>query len=296
MRAFPGAIFLALLAMTPAAAQTPAAPADCRLVRVAALALELDSVGRPTVPVTFNGQPRRMLVDTGAAISMMTYQTMVDLGLRSRQRLDVGLFMNFSGSVEDQATIVENFTVGPVHGRDFIFFVDHSWMDTSGLLGGDFYYQYDLDFDFARARLNLISPNHCPGQVVYWTAQPYGVVPFELRGNHIHLRVTLDGKEMEAILDTGAADTVMSLERAARDFDLDRDQLLRSRHYPFRTLSFGEISVGNPVIELVSDRENAAMGRNGPLQMIIGMGVLRRMHLYISYKEKMLYVTPASQY
>jgi len=26
------------------------------------------------------------------------------------------------------------------------------------------------------------------------------------------------------------------------------------------------------------------------------MGVLRRMHLYISYKEKKIYVTPATQY
>lgn len=121
-------------------------------------------------------------------------------------------------------------------------------------------------------------------------------MPFEMRGVHIFVHVLLDGRELGAILDTGAYDTAMSLDRAVSDFALDRNQLQRSRHCPFRTLSFGGVNVASPAIELVPDRESGVMGRGSPFQMIVGMGVLRRLHLYISYKEKRIYVTPTTQY
>ena len=102
---------------------------------------------------------------------------------------------------------------------------------------------------------------------------------------------------MTAILDTGAADTVMSLEKATHTYALDARKLAKSRHYPFKALSFGEVTVTNPAIFLVPDEESALMGhQSGDQNMIIGMGVLRRLHLYISYKEKKIYVTPATQY
>jgi hypothetical protein len=47
----------------------------------------------------------------------------------------------------------------------------------------------------------------------------------------------------------------------------------------------------------MSDDDTRILGHHSKdLQMIIGMGVLRRLHLYISYKEKVIYVTPATQY
>jgi hypothetical protein len=209
-----------------------------------------------------------------------------------------GTYMKgFGGRVDAKVVDIAQLGLGRMKGKDFTLFVETGYLNADGILGGDFLYFFDLDFDFANAKLSLVSPDHCPGRVTYWTSGNYGVVPFQLEQNHIMIKVQLDGQEINAALDTGAADTVMSLERASDAFDLDKDKLRKSHHYPFKTLSFGEVNVNNPAIALYPDAESGVMGHHASdLQMIIGMGVLRRMHLYISYKEKQIYVTPATQY
>jgi predicted aspartyl protease len=303
MRWMMGAVFVVTLVAAARADEPVKAPAtepnapSCRLLRRASLDMEMDDTGRITVPVTINGTARQMLVDTGAVESMVTVRTIKDLNLPMVTPRN-GIRMEGIGrTLGDKVTDIAEFGFGQMKGKNFRFFVLYDLMDSAGLLGPDFLQPFDTDFDFANAKLNLISPDHCPGEVVYWTRGGYGVVPFELEQNHIMLKVQLDGQEIRAGLDTGAADTLMSLERASGAFDLDKDKLAKSSHYPFKTLSFGEVSVSNPAINLMSDDDTRILGHHSrDLQMIIGMGVLRRLHLYISYKEKVIYVTPATQY
>lgn len=282
------------------AAQSPAAQAPapaCKLVRKALLDMNMDDTGRITVPVFINGTEKHMLVDTGASDSLIAAATVADLKLATRRAPNGAYMQGFGGRIDAKVVDIAEFGLGRMKGKNFTLFVETGYLDADGLLGGDFLYFFDLDFDFANAKLSLISPDHCPGKVVYWSKGAYGVVPFQLEQNHIMIKVQLDGQEIKAALDTGADDTVMSLERASGAFDLDKDKLRKSHHYPFKTLSFGDVNVGNPAIALVTDTESAVMGHHSDdLQMIIGMGVLRRMHLYISYKEKQIYVTPATQY
>lgn len=286
-----------LLAMLPAQAQTPPTQ-DCRLKRIAALDMDLDDTGRITVPVTLNGAPQRMMVDTGAAETLITRQVVSKLKLETRKQPNGKYMVGFGGAINDKVVDIKEFGLGSMKGKDFTLFVEEDDIGSAGLLGADFLYFFDLDFDFAHAKLNLVSPDHCPGEVVYWTSQPYGVIPFEIKGNWIVLHLKLDGEEMNAILDTGAADTPMSLERASSALDIDRDVLNKHRRHTFKVLSFGEIDVNRPTITLVPDRESELMGRCTVtcLNMIIGMTVLRQLHLYISYKEKKIYVTPATAY
>ena len=293
----PVLVAIALFALSfvqPISADTPAP--SYKLMRKAALDMTMDDTGRITVPVTFNGTKQEMMVDTGASETIVTAHAVEALNLTPHEAPH-GLYMQgFGGRIIRSVVDVAEFGFGGMKGKNFQLFVDSQEMETAGLLGADFLYFFDVDFDFAAAKLNLLSPDHCPGKVVYWTRGAYGTVPFTIDDNHIEINVKLDGQDVSAILDTGASDTVMSLERASFAFDLDRDNLAKSRHYPFKTLSFGEVSVGNPAILLMRDRESRVMGRgSNSLHMIVGMGVLRRLHLYISYKEKMIYVTPATQ-
>jgi hypothetical protein len=59
--------------------------------------------------------------------------------------------------------------------------------------------------------------------------------------------------------------------------------------YPFQTLTFQDVAVKYPEIEIGKE------GKRMPdePQLIVGMGILRQLHLYIAYAEKKLYVTPA---
>jgi hypothetical protein len=50
--------------------------------------------------------------------------------------------------------------------------------------------------------------------------------------------------------------------------------------------------VSYPDIVLIPDRESK-VGASGP-KMLLGMNVLRHLHLYIAYGEHKLYVTPAT--
>ena len=282
---------------TPAKPAVASTPYKCPLLVRARLDMEMDDSGRITVPVAFNGVTKQIMLDTDAARSMISAHTVKELDLKPRQASRSDSLVGFGGTVFDQIVDIAEFGIGSMKGKDYRFVVDTTGMEAAGLLGGDFLYYFDLDLDFANAKLRLISPDHCPGVDVYWTKQGYGQIPFEFVENQIQVTVQLDGKDVVAILDTGAVDTVMSLERASRAFDIDRSALAKSRHYPFKTLSIGAVSVNAPSIELMPDRESGLMGKyESTLNMIIGMGVLRRLHLYVAYKEKMIYVTPATQY
>ncbi len=282
-------------APAPATTAAPTPAPDCRLKRRALLDITMDDTGRITVPVTVNGLAKDIMIDTGAESTMIAAELVRELKLPTKPAAIV--MMGVGRVLGDRYVAIDEFGVGQMKGKNFKFFVLNDPMDSAGLLGPDFLSNFDNDFDFAAAKLRLFSPDHCPGKVMYWTRGSYGVVPFEIEANHIMVKVLLDGKEVKAAIDTGAADTVMSLDMASRAFDLNGDKLKRSRHYPFKTLSFGEVIVGNPAILLIPDEESGVMGHHSrDLQMIIGMGVLRRLHLYLSYKEKTIYVTPATQY
>ena len=184
---------------------------------------------------------------------------------------------------------------------------------------------YDLDLDFANRKVNLISQKHCDGKVVYWPADVVAVVPIEMSQDfHIHVPVQLDGHRYTAMLDTGATRTVLNLEVAKRDFPIkpgdadtpERGKLTQSDKaaiylHRFQSLSLEGVAVSNPLLELLPDLMGGKMHHAadtvsddtrirdrsedpGLSDMILGMDILHRFHLYIAYKEKKLYITPAS--
>ncbi len=58
--------------------------------------------------------------------------------------------------------------------------------DFGGILGADMLRNVDLDLDFAAGKLNLVSQDHCSGNVVYWQAPAVAVVPMTLdRWGHV---------------------------------------------------------------------------------------------------------------
>lgn len=289
-----GYIAAVLLALMPSRAEV--AQLDCHLKLKTGVDMLIDDSGRVTVPVLLNGKTKRMMIDTGAANSAITGSLTKELGLKISNVPDLYI-IGFAGRINAKKATVAEFSLGRLKARDLTFFVDaNDALSNVDLFGADFLSNYDLDFDFAKGRLNLVSPEHCPGDVVYWTKGNYGVVPFELSGDRIRLTVKLDGEEFGALLDTGAADTPMNLTRVANELKLDRTKLERSGHYPFKSLSVGDVTVTNPSITLIPDGESILGHGNSSLHMILGMNVLRQLHLYISYKEKKIYVTPATQY
>jgi hypothetical protein len=74
----------------------------------------------------------------------------------------------------------------------------------------------------------------------------------------------------------------------------------------FASLDFGGVAVANPVVDILpglgrGPRLPSATGTriaDGETEqlpdMLIGMDILRHLHLYISYREQKLYITPST--
>ncbi len=278
-----------------------AAKADdekCHLVRYTSLPITIDESGGVTVPIKVEDQIQNLLVDTGGAFSMLTQSAADRLKLRSMMMIMVYMKM-FGGRTLDHYVVAHSMEVVGVHVRDHQFVVipdDILPPSVDGILGPDILQVFDADFNFAASKLDLFSNDHCPGKVVYWTHDDYAVIPFKMdEGRHIQVDVQLDGKDVSAIIDTGASRSLMSLETAEDMFKLDEKTLSANNgHYPFKALTLQGITVNNPDLILVSDDKSKIMGGYREPRLILGMGVLRQLHLYIAYKEHNIYVTPAS--
>jgi predicted aspartyl protease len=281
---------LAAVVAAPVHAESP----DCSLTIKSAFRMDLGDDGLVRVPVLVDRRPFKMIIDTGAYATIVSGYTADALKSKIQPTLDLVL-IGWGGWMTSFFIEAKQFSIGRM-GRDRTnLMVAYSLPETiDGVIGADYLYYFDLDFDFAKAQLNLISPDRCEGKAVYWTQGAYGKVPFKYQHHDINLRIMLDGKPVNAVLDTGSNVTVMSLEEANGLFGGSKPVEGWSKD-KFKTMSFGAVTVNNPQIKLVSDKHSKSMGGAGP-QMILGMDIMRRLHLYISYKEETIYVTPATQY
>lgn len=283
------------------------------------LEMSYDGGGRPLVPVTIQGRDLKIVVDTGGLFGALTWQTVDQLKLR-RDLINGGLqIFALNGERAKYMVHVEDVRLGKLVSSRYSFMVmppDWGSADSVGFLAPDILSTYDLEFDFGAGRLNLISPDHCKGQVVYWTQQPYVALPLRVDGDHkIHIQAMLDGQSMEALIDTGASRSLLRLDEAdavlkrpVRSSELvhvgtGTDNGFDLYKYPFKLLTIGGIAVQNPDLLIATDklgdvRQPEEIDRNGEdalhaPPLILGMNVLRKLHLYIAYKEEMLYATGA---
>jgi predicted aspartyl protease len=268
----------------------------------------MDSAGGLIVPMKIGSQSVSMLVDSGGIIT----------GIRDTVADRIGLYMNpmameeqmrmFGGARISRFTIAPEVELGGLKAKRFplVIMPQETMMgsDIDGILAPNVLSKYEVEFDFANAKLNLFTRDHCEGQVVYWTTEPYAAIPIVVdeRSWHLTLPVMLDGHRIKATIDTGSSRSILSWETAKDLFALDEKSpdvkevpgsSLHALHYPFKTLSMQDVNVANPDLLLVPDGNSHMMMFGGP-PMILGMGVLRQLHLFLSYKEKKLYATPAS--
>jgi hypothetical protein len=172
-----------------------------------------------------------------------------------------------------------------------------------------------VDLDFPRKKLNLFSPDHCAGRILYWRTNALAVLPMRItQSGHIYIRVMLDGESMNALVDTGAGVTIINATTARRRFGLnetspdvervksstlDQDDLFFHR---FKSLTMEGVAVSNPRVQILPDLMGKAMPfnpgsmlpaeeRQGLPDLIIGQSVLSNLHVYIAYRERKLYLS-----
>ncbi len=277
------------LATVLALQMSPAAAAPCAPVQQ--FVLETDWFGGVTVPVKIGGRELHLLVDTGGANSMLTATTVALLNLPKYPLRNMRVTM-YGGMQITEYVRVDELSIGSAPSGPTKFYVtpdNRLPYALAGTLAPDFLSRFDVEFDFANARMNLYQPGACP-----LTAAD--AVPITPDANH-HLitPVEIDGHTLPAMLDSGASRSDFSLETARSLFGSALDAMRPATTpdaepglytYPFRKLSIGRVSVADPAIVIVP--EGIAQRPAGTPRLVLGMGVLRRLHLYISYSRRLL--------
>jgi hypothetical protein len=202
------------------------------------------------------------------------------------------------------------FTLGSMRSDHLEFVVtDNPQPGSGGMLSANFFRRYDVDLNFAAHRLNMFSSDHCKGQVVYWRAPGVAALPFRYQNGRIMARVVVDGREMDAVIDTGSPRSEMLFDdvdsffyRNSKSRGVVREDDGESA-YNFGVLSFGTVAIYNPHLVLTHSTGISAAGpQTGTLlrntnqaamkpALTIGTDLLKRLHLYIAFNERMLYVT-----
>jgi predicted aspartyl protease len=311
-RALP--ILFALAGALPLAGAASAQQAQdlqaCTLQKIATLDMETRPTGEIALPVLVNNRPMDFLIDTGSRFSSITAETASELSLRTKFTAAGGAFLNNVPIYEDAK--VDSFRVGPTYSNDgwkFLVVSDSLLPATiAGMIAPDFLLNYDVDFDFYRGKLSLFKHHACPGKAVYWTSDAYAQVPIKVDGDgHIFVNAILDGQQVSAALDTGSPSSAMSLDVARKLFGWDAKdpnvKLLGTENlnggqptqfygYPFKSLSFEGIAVSNPQITMIP-ADHFIDGRSHDATVILGMSILRQLHIYVAYDEKVVYLTGA---
>ena len=303
--------FGALISAIPALAQGSAP--RCSTSELATLPISYDEVSRPVVTVSLNGKSERLIVDTGGVFSMLTWKTVRDLRMDEHYLNTKAVYM-LNGSSAHYFVNANGLGLGAVTVPRFPFVVmpaDWTLSDADGTIAPDLFAKYDVEFDFDARNLRLF-PAGCgsppSGQISHFVALPIRSDEHAL----MHVNARVDGTDVDAVIDTGSGQSVLRLDAA--DAVLGRPVRESERIHtgsgtslgwdvyraPFHELRFGQVLVREPELYIMTNkledvRQYGALrhywlpNRVEPPQLIIGMSVLLKLRLFISYKSSILY-------
>ncbi len=315
LKGWAGAVALALAACGSAQA-APAADA-CRMVKVGELPVKFEH-NRPTVPVSVNGRSAWMLVDTGAAATVLFGGAARALGL-GESTVEGMRFFGVGGGQQAYAAVVRDFEVAGVKARGLKLFVigGGGSADEAGLLGRDILRHWDLEFDLAAKVLRLWTPQHCGGRsLAYWTQEPeLAELDRDDAGDEYRVRIRLNGKPFEATLDSGADTSVVTLDMASSagvgraDYETGvghsygiGEAAVATRIAVFKEIQIGDETVAHARLQVAdlyaanTERQTGSIlqqrveGLHNP-DMLLGADFLRSHRVLIAASQGRLYFT-----
>ena len=306
-------LFVFLAALPPCIAHAEAQADNCPLPKLLNQ-VQMSRAGHGEVdliPVTVNGTPENFIFDTGGFFSQIGPAAAAALHLPvqpgGRELYDM------RGVISRDEAEADSFTLGQVTRQHVALQLSPNvgafdGRPIDGILALDMLANVDADLDFGADTLKLFSEDHCPGKVIYWQPPAMATAPITVARNHISVPVMLDGHAFNAVIDTGASDTALTEAAAKRIFgltpgdaatprygELNGDPALPTYIHWFNSLTFGQVRIGEPGVLVIPDDKSRDAARLAIPDLILGMDVLRNLHLYLAMGEKKIYVTPASQ-
>ena len=281
-----------------------AARADCKLVKLGELPVTMDGT-RPIVSAKINGTDVRFLADTGAFYSTLSEASARALKLSLRPAPFQYQMVGVGGASSMSETFVEDFQLNQIALKHIEFIVGGSETGSHavGLLGQNVWRNFDVDYDFAAGEIRLMHAQDCSRMALaYWTGgKPFSMTPIEAvddQNPKIRGTVLVNGVRVQAMFDTGASRSVISLEAAARagvrpdspgvvraGFSTGIGQkALREWVAPFASVQIGDEQVHNTKLYM----SELGPQNNG---MLIGADFFLSHHVFVANSQRKMYFT-----
>ena len=275
----------------------------CQLKDYGTLPVEMVG-GRATTMVKIKGNDTRFALDTGAFYSVMSRADALSLGLKLRPAPFGFRIGGVGGSADAQFAQVKDFGILGTTFHDVGFIVGGTDMGY-GLLGANLLDFADLEIDLAHGKLTLFGTAHCnKASLAYWAKDGYNVADIESTDNSNDRRtffnVTINGKQVRAVLDSGAGATVLSRRAAERvGIDLEAPDVkaggtsfgVGSKSLKAWIVRIDSFSVGSETIQ--HSQMQVIDGRigDGETDMLLGVDFLLAHHMFIANSQRKAYFT-----
>lgn len=281
---------------------------SCPLQPLASIDLAVD--GPVLVPVTLQGQPAWMILQTEASVTLIYSNAAEALHLSTRNIENDYFQMSLGGRRVTQLASFKPLTLGDLSLARTDFMVDPFPRDSqmyagrwiAGSLAMDLLWPYDVELDLAHKKLVLYPASSCGGRAVNWTDH-YGQMPmnFTAIGN-VYFTAEIDGTKLEASIATSSEASAMSVDVAER--------LMAPVQVGMPLTKVVKLAGGDLVIpetmQLVGAPQGCVLGTAGNpdgalgysgcygrYPLVLGRDALRRLHLYFASKPKLIYFAPS---
>lgn len=301
MSAFVRIAFAASLALV----STAAIAEPCRLDTMGVLKVSWEG-RRALVDMRINGKPSRALIDTGSTSSVFFRDGAKALGLSLQPGL--GTFTGLRGIVQGYSTHVKELIIGRWREveKDYLAMgSDFGVENVALMLGQDVLSAGDVEFDLAHDAIKLFKPlGDCErAELAYW-APEFMVVDILRRTREspfLRVAITLNGKDVVAVLDTGATYSIISRTAAAR-VGVEAGGPNTTPYVPstgianvsFKTWigNFSSFILGGEAVQNARIRIGDFTSLGFPDgDMLLGMDFFRAHHIFVSYKQGKMYFT-----
>ena len=276
---------------------------ECHLMDYGTLPVEM--VGsRATTIVKINGNNTRFMLDTGAFYNTMSSANASSLGLKLQPAPFGYRISGVGGAASIQQAHVKEFGILGTTLKNVDFIVGGTDMG-NGVLGANLLDFADLEIDLAHGKLTLFKVDHCDKEsLAYWVKDgKYNVADIESADSQYDRRtflaVTINGKKVRAVLDSGASATVLShdaAERAGINFsapDVKASSIsigIGSKPVRTWTVAIDSFSVGSETIQ--HSQMQVIDGKIGDnTDMLLGVDFLLAHHMFIANSKKKAYFT-----
>jgi predicted aspartyl protease len=269
------------------------------------------------MPVVVNGIQTIGVVDTGAAVSLITPELAEKAGvtsLKAPTRLS-----GVAGSFVTQTVLVNKLQLGTIVFSDprvaHVFpFAGSSATDIGAQIGLDWLSGFDYDMDLPHEKFRAYSTQNCITVDPPWRNSYTGLVlghrggadamqiaslaPLSFAVGAITIPVTFEGSTIDAEFDTGSTDSLLShdaaLDAGVKSSQLRADKLVSAMainghsrevyEHKFADLAIGEEEIRNFPIAVTKHFDR----RDTP--MLLGMDYIARHHLWLSLTTDALYI------